>query len=432
MEADRMRDIIVTLLVFGSLPFILRNAYVGVLVWSWLSYMNPHRLSWGFAYSMPFAQVVAITTFTAFIFSASKNKFPVNSLTVTWVLFLLWMGVTTFFALYPEDAQLLFIKILKIQAITFLTILLMNDQKKIDSLIWVIVLSIGFFSTKGGLFTIMTGGAFRVYGPPSSFIEENNGLALATLMIIPLMFYLYKCADHKWVRYGLVGAMVLSLASVLGSQSRGALIAIVAVGGFFWFKTNTKIVSGMIIVFLAAIGFNFMPESWHERMETIQSYEEDASAMGRINAWGYSINIANSRLTGGGLQSWKAESFSIYAPNPDDVHAAHSIFFGPMGDHGWPGLIMFVIILLFSWKYLKQVEKNTDGVLQYESQHLLAKMLQISLIAYMAGGAFLSLTYFDLPWHIIAITILIRAQVIDGLKKISDVGAAASRGVEAR
>lgn len=55
-----MRDILVTALILGSLPFILRRPYIGILVWAWVSYMNPHRLTWVFAYDLPFAQIVGV------------------------------------------------------------------------------------------------------------------------------------------------------------------------------------------------------------------------------------------------------------------------------------------------------------------------------------------------------------------------------------
>lgn len=407
-----MRDIIVTLLVFGSLPFILRNAYIGVLVWSWLSYMNPHRLAWGFAYNMPFAQVVAVTLFAALLFNREKKSFPLNGLTITWLIFLVWMAVTTAVAFYPELAGVQLTKIYKIQLITLLTLLLFNNQRRLDLLIWVIVGSIGFFSVKGGVFTILTGGSFRVWGPATSYISENNALAVATLMVIPLMYYLAQTLEKKWQRYGMFFAIVTSLASVAGSQSRGALIAIIAVIGFFWLKSSGKLVTGVLIILLAGVGLNFLPDSWHERMNTIENYEEDTSAMGRINSWKYSINVATSRLTGAGLESWSKETFLIYAPDPDSVHAAHSIFFSILGDHGWPGLIMFLTILFLTWRYLGRVIKKTRGNLELSKENLLARMLQVSMIAYMSGGAFLSLAYFDLPWHLIAIAVLLKNLVI--------------------
>ncbi len=408
-----MRDILVTLLVFGSLPYILSRPWIGVMVWSWLSYMNPHRLTWGFAYNMPFAQIVAITLLASLVFSRDKLRFPWSGTVAVWLCYILWMGVSTALAIYPDAAIGEYTRILKIQLITFLTLLLLDNYKKIHILVWVIALSIGFFSIKGGIFTILNGGAYRVYGPFGSFIQENNSLALATLMIIPLFVYLYSTAQNNWLKYALLFAAVVSAASVLGSQSRGAYLGIMAVSGFFWWRSKAKVITGGFIIILALVGFMFMPQSWHDRMATIQNYQEDGSAMGRINAWQYAINIANDRLTGGGLISWKPGTFAIYAPNPEDIHAAHSIFFGPLADHGWPGLILFCLILFLSWRNLSKVIKWTRGKAEYSQQNFLARMLQVSMVAYMSAGAFLSLAYFDLPWHIIALSVLLKDQLAE-------------------
>lgn len=405
-----MRDVLVTFLVFASLPFILKRPYIGILVWSWLSYMNPHRLGWGFAYSMPFAQIVAAVLFVAIIFSSEKKRIPMDGVVVVWIMFILWMLITTAFAFYPDSAQVMLSKVLKIQLVTFLTLMLMTDKERVDQLIWVIAMSIGFFSVKGGVFTILTGGGFRVWGPPGSYIEENNGLAVATLMIIPLIVYLYRITKPKWQRYGLAFAGLMSLVSVVGSQSRGALLAMAAVGGFFWLKTKTKFVSGISIVVLASIGLVLMPASWQERMGTIQNYEQDASAMSRINSWQYSINVASDRLTGGGFNSWTRQTFAIYAPNPESVFVAHSIYFSVLGEHGWPGLVLFLLILFLTWRSLSKTIKLTNNI-EGSPENILARMLQVSLIAYMAGGAFLSLSYFDLSWHLIAISVLISHQL---------------------
>jgi putative inorganic carbon (HCO3(-)) transporter len=407
-----MRDILVTFLVLSSLPFILKRPYIGILVWSWLSYMNPHRLGWGFAYSMPFAQIVAIVLFVAIIFSNEKKRIPVDGVVVCWIVFLLWMVVTTIFSFYPDNSLTMLEKVLKIQLITFLTMMLMTDSKRIDQLIWIIAMSIGFFSVKGGIFTILTGGGFRVWGPPGSFIEENNALAVATLMIIPLIVYLYRISEYRWQRYGLAFAGVLSLASAVGSQSRGALLAILAVSAFFWLKTKTKLVSGIAILILGVIGWTVMPQSWHDRMDSIQNYQEDSSAMQRINSWKYSINVANDRITGGGLNSYTHETFAIYAPNPDNVFVAHSIYFSVLGEHGWPGLVLFLLILFLTWRSLSKVIKLTAKE-EDSRENFLARMLQVSLIAYMSGGAFLSLSYFDLSWHLIAISVLVSHQLRD-------------------
>jgi probable O-glycosylation ligase (exosortase A-associated) len=409
-----MRDILITLIVFGSIPFILRRPYIGILMWSWLSYMNPHRLAYGFAYDMPFAQVIAIVIFMAFIFNKDRQSIPFNGTVIVWVLFLIWASLTTYFAIYPDFAAEQYIRIIKIQIFTFLTMAIITNQDRLNKLIWVIALSIGFYSIKGGIFTIMTGGSFRVWGPAGSFIEDNNELALACLMVIPLMYYLLVQVTNRWIKYAMGGSIFLSLASVIGSQSRGALIAIAAVLGFYWLKTKSKFVSAFVILFIVAAGWNFMPASWHERMDTIGNYEEDASAMGRINAWIYSINIANDRLLGGGFSSWSTNTYAVYSPDAELVVVAHSIYFNVLADHGWIGLLLFLLVLLFTWNNLSRIIKRTRGDPDMSQQNLLARMLQISFIAYLTGGAFLSLSYFDLPWHLVAITLLISSQV--GLK----------------
>jgi putative inorganic carbon (HCO3(-)) transporter len=381
--------------------------YVGVLVWSWLSYMNPHRLSYGFAYDAPFAYITAIILLMVVFFTKEKQKIPINTVTIIWLVFIGFMGVTTFFAYFPSDAWVYYVKIIKIQLIVFLTMILITDIHKLNQLIWVICLSIGYFSVKGGLFTILTGGGYKVYGPPDSFIGENNALAVAILMTIPLMIYLWQITSHRWLRMGLLGSALLSFACALGTQSRGALVAFSAVCLFIWLKSRNKLMIGVGLGLFVILLVSFMPASWHNRMQTIETYEEDASAMGRINAWTYALNGANDNLFGMGLNSWNPITFAIYAPVPDDVHAAHSIYFSVLADHGWLGLIMFVLIYFLTWRKLSRIINNIDVNSEGREIALLARMLQVSFIAYLVGAAFLSLAYFDLPWHLVSFVILL-------------------------
>lgn len=400
-----MRDIIVTAVVFGLLPFVLRNAWVGVLVWSWLGYMNPHRLAWGFAYTFPFAQVVALTLLFSMLFTKDKLALPKNGLVVVWVMFLLWMVFCTFFAVYPDMAVLQLETVLKIQLVTFVTLLMMNSMERVNQLVWVIVFSIGFYSVKGGGFTLLTGGAFHVYGPVGSYIYENNTLAVAVLMIIPMMLYIHRFPPHRLVKLAMPWCVFLSLAAVIGSQSRGALIAIAAVGAFYWWQSKNKVLAAIVFMFLGLFGYIFMPASWHERMASITEYQEDSSAMERIRAWEFSIKIANDRFTGGGFNSWSMENYAKYVPEAKRAFVAHSIYFGVLGDSGWVGLALFLGVLFLVWRQLNQIIAVTRDDPDREDFNFLARMLKISMIAFMAGGSFLSLSYFDLAWHIMAMTV---------------------------
>ncbi len=415
-----MRDLAVTLIVFGAIPFILMRPHIGILVWSWLGYMNPHRLGWGFAYDFPFAQVTAIVLFISLIISKEPKKIPITPLTIVWILFVIWMCITTPFAIFPEFANDYLARVIKIQIPVFITMMLFLSKERIDALIWVIFISIGFFTVKGGLFTILTGGSFRVWGPPSSFIEGNNELALACLMVVPLVNYLRLVSTNKWIKRALLVSMVLMVVSAIGSQSRGALLAALAVAGYFWLKSNKKLAMAIVGVALAVGIYMFMPQSWHDRMSTIETYDEDASAMGRITAWKMAINLAADRVFGGGFETFRQGAYDLYLPEAPLPLDAHSIYFKVLGEHGFIGLSLFLLILFLAFKTGKSVEKMTKGVAELEWLNYLSKMLRVSLIAFMVGGAFLGLTYFDLPYHIIALIVLAKVIATNTLKAVDE------------
>lgn len=402
-----MRDILVTLVVFIGCAYTIKKPYIGLLLWAWLSYMNPHRLSYGFAYNMPFAQVTALMLFGSMIFTKDKKGIPLNSITIPWFIFLFFMGLTSYLGYFQDFALEYYERVVKIQVIVFLTMVLITDMPKLRNLIWAIVVSIGYFSIKGGIFTILSGGSFTVWGPADSMIEGNNELAVAALMTVPLMAYLYQFQEKGWIKKSLLAGMPLSFVAAIGTQSRGALLAFGAVMFFFWMKSDKKIVLAMVFGVLVVAILALMPAKWFKRMDTIETYDQDSSAMGRLNAWEYAFNAANDRLLGMGFDSWSLETFMMYAPNPKDVHAAHSIYFSVLGDHGWIGLLLFLFIFWRSWIFLKRVIKSTDNKPDQVQVNFLARMLQVSFIAYFVGGAFLSLSYFDLPWHLVSFVVIL-------------------------
>lgn len=422
-----MRDLLVTAIVFGAIPFIFKRPWIGILLWSWLGYMNPHRLTWGFASTFPFAFIVAIVVVIAFVVSREKKEMVWTRETVVLLLFIGWMLFTTFFALYPELAWAQWNKVWKIQLMVFLTVMLIQNRQQLHWLVWVISASIGYYGVKGGIFTIMTGGNFRVWGPEGTFIGGNNEIGLALIITIPLMRYLHLQAENKWVRWGLAAAMVLSAIAAIGTQSRGALVAILAMGFFLWLKSRQKAVTAIYVVIAVAVLATLMPQSWYDRMDTIANYQEDGSAQGRINAWHTAFNLAKHRITGGGFEPFQAAVFRQYAPNPLDFRDVHSIYFEAMGEHGFIGFGLFMMFGLLGWLRAQQVIKRCklDPDKKWASD--LAAMIQVSLVGYAVGGAFLGLAYFDLPYHLIIIIVL--AAKFTGL--LGDVRQAKGIGAEA-
>ena len=407
-----MRDIIIALIVFGSLPFVLKRPSVGIVLWCWLSYMNPHRMTYGFAYNFPFAAIVAGAVILAVLFSKDSRRIPWTPLSIVWLVFILWMCFTTLFAMVPDSAHEAWSRAMKIQLMAFLTIAIMGTRERLTALVWIIVLSIGFFGVKGGIFTILTGGEDMVFGPPDTFIEGNNSIALALVMILPLMRYLQMNSHRRLVRYALGVAMALSVLAALASYSRGAFLAVTAMGMFLVWKSRKKKALILAALIIVPIMLSFMPEKWFERLETIQSYEQDKSTLGRFNAWEFAYNIAKERpLVGGGYDVFDPNLFRRYAPEPENFHDAHSIYFEVLGEHGFIGLILFLTIGFLSLKTCQWTIRETRNRDDLRWAGDLASMVQVAIIGYAVGGAFLGLAYFDLYYHLVTMALLTRILV---------------------
>lgn len=402
-----MRDLLIACVVFGLLPFVLKRPFWGILLMAWLGYMNPHRLCYGFMLSMPVVQIVAIATLVGMLASKEAKRLVWSREMTVLVIFVVWMAITTTMAFYFDPALTQLIKVVKIQIITFMTLVMLTSKEKVRTFIWVVVLSLGFFGIKGGLFTIANGGSYRVQGPDGTFIGGNNELALALVMTIPLMRYLQLTESNRKIKLALTAGMVLTAISAIGSQSRGALIALVLTGAIFWLKSRNKIVTGVLIAMAAVVMAGLMPPEWYARMDTINTYQEDASAMGRINAWWCAWNLATHRLTGGGFEMWQIPVFAQYAPNIEDVHDAHSIWFKVLGEHGFVGLFLFMLLLAMTWRKCSAIVKATKGNPELTWARDLAAMIQVSLVGYMSAGTFLGLCYFDYFYHLVAVTVVV-------------------------
>jgi probable O-glycosylation ligase (exosortase A-associated) len=401
-----MRDVVLTLVIFGTLPFILWRPHIGVLVWTWIGFMNPHRLTWSFAYDMPFAMIVALVTLLSLLMSREPKKIPWTRESIVLLVFLAWILLTTIQAMYPALAWPHFNQIWKIQLMVFVTMILMQSKERINQLVWVIAMSIGFYGIKGGIFTVVNGGVYHVRGPEGSFIGGDNEMGLALIMTIPLLRYLQLTTRSMWLRSFLAAAMVLCAIATVGSQSRGALVGLVAMSTFLWLKSRNKVFTAALGVVAIGLVLSVMPQEWYDRMSTIRTYEQDQSAMGRINAWKMAFNMAKDRPLGGGLESFQDYSFALYAPNPDDVHASHSIYFEVLGEHGFVGLGLFLMLGLMTWRTASWVIGRARRDREKRWAADLAAMVQVSLVGYASAGAFLGLAYFDYYYTLIALVVL--------------------------
>jgi probable O-glycosylation ligase (exosortase A-associated) len=368
--------------------------------------MNTKPLTWGYAYDMPIDMNVAIDTKDALLISRESKRIPWTRETVLLVVFVAWMLLTTTFSVFPSLAWPHLEKVVKIQLMVFVTLILMRSRDRINMLVWVLTLSLAFYGIKGGIFTVIHGGVYHVRGPAGSFIGGDNEMGLALVMTIPLLRYLQLSTSRPGVKVALMAAMALCALAAVGSQSRGALLGIVSMGAFLWLKSRRKFVTALLAAVATILIVNVMPQQWYDRMATIGEYQQDASAMGRINAWHMAFNLAKDRPLGGGFDAFQPRMFDLYAPNPDNVHDSHSIYFEVLGEHGFIGLALFLALGLMTWFTASRVIKETRRDPERRWLADLCSMAQVSLVGYASAGAFLGLAYFDFYYTLIAVVVL--------------------------
>jgi putative inorganic carbon (HCO3(-)) transporter len=383
--------------------------------------MNPHRLSWGFAYEFPVAMVIGLATLMAWVFSKEPKKFEMTWVSGLLLAFVIWMSFANLFAMVPNLAFEKWTQSAKILLMTFVTIALMGSRERVHALVWVIVISLAFFGIKGGVFTILKGGESRVWGPPGSFIADNNALAMALVMVLPLMRYLQLHTESKLFRVGLYGAMAVTAFSVIGSQSRGAFLGAIAMLVFLMLKSRQRVLLGVLIVALLAVGAAFVPQAWINRMQTIETYEQDGSALSRLEVWGFALKVARDHpIVGGGFRvSYDDNIYLKYVPDARKGRGRnyHSIYFEILGELGYVGLSIYLVLLLAVWRTGSRIIALTRNKANLQWANDLARMIQVSLVAFAVAGAFQNLAFFDFYFFLIAIVYLTHRIVVGELNQ---------------
>lgn len=393
-----MRDLVLLAALLGITPLIFRAPIIGVLTWIWLSLMNPQREVYGFLAGFGLNFYVAAITIAAWAMSKERKLAPPNLATVALVAFGAWTCVTTYYALDVDYSAVLLDRTLKTIALCLVITLAATTKSRMQGVLWMIAVSLGYYAVKGGGFVVLTGGTHRVFGPDESMIEDNNSLGLALVMLLPLLNYLRVTSERLLVRLGLLAVMALNFVAIIGTYSRGALVALAAAIVVTALRSRSG--AAMLVIGALIVGglVQFMPDSWTERMASIQTYEEDASFAGRTAAWRTSVNIANERLLGGGFSAVDLDEVAerFYSPGAlTDGRAAHSIYFQVIGDHGYIGLALYVLMLGAAVLNTVMVLGLTRDRPELDWANHLARALQVSMAAFLVGGAALSMAYYD-------------------------------------
>ena len=228
----------------------------------------------------------------------------------------------------------------------------------------------------------------RSYVEGVSFLGDGNDFALSLCLTFPLMLLLYLESKKKTARVLLMSILVVIVLAIIGSQSRGASLALGGVLFYLWLQSRQKVLGIVAIGILSVVVVLFAAPEYFVRMGTIQSFEEEGSAQGRIKAWNSGFRMARSNpVLGVG-----AGNFGVY--NSDVT--AHSMYFLALGELGFPGAFFIIGYLVMIMRGIRRRlkslgEEQDDKTLSNKRKYI---HMQGSVIGFAIAGTFLSVLYY--------------------------------------
>jgi probable O-glycosylation ligase (exosortase A-associated) len=391
-------------MLVASVPICFVRPFYGVLVWSVISFLNPHRFAWA-AQNFPVAIAIGIPTIAGFLLFSPNIK-TLRSREV-WLIAALgvWFTVTSVaaannpvFVHHIADTWEKWRTVSKILLMTFVSIAIVNRFSRLRTLMLVIAGSFAILILKTLPFMVLTGGQFRVYGPPGSMIADNNDFGLALNMMLPVFFFLTLSEERPWVRRFFGFLFIATIPAIFCTYSRGALVGLISVGVLLFMRLGLRHrvilipVAGLAILLVALAA----PEAWKQRMDPTREGALDKSAQERLDSWEYSRRLAyDYPITGGGFATFTSELYPRYAPIGAAVLGPHSVYFGLLAEHGFVGLGLYLALVTSCFSRARGLIKQARLLGDAQVMHY-ADMFRFSLVGFLTSGIFLGRAYFDL------------------------------------
>jgi len=423
-----VRDLMALFAVVSLVAMGFRNPFIAYMAWTWTALIALNTYVYSFMTSVGLNQIFALLTLGLVLIGADKLKqpFDVNRTVVLLLLFAVQALASATFA-YPDMGRNweFATDLLKIVTFCLVMPMLVTTRTRILAMVTVMALGMSFHGLLDGLKLIASGGGHLARGNPK--FGDNNHFAVMLSMVVPVTYYVYQYATHRLVRLGSLAVSGLTVLAVVATHSRGGLLCVGAMAMALILNSRRKVAGIVAVVLFAVAGLALAPDSWTERMGTMKEAGEDGSFMGRVMAWKRSSAMAMEHpFVGAGLGAaaergiyWKfayKDGFLgfIKTPPPDGIAlVAHSIYFQVLGDMGFVGFFIYMALLANAFlarREIRRLVKQSAADLSWAGD--LADMLAVSLLAFMVGGALVSIAYQEFMFMILMLLTVLKRQVV--------------------
>ena len=342
------------------------------------------------------------------------------------LIFVAWTTLTTFTALNYALSFETWLLNIKTFTLVMLVLLLIDRPSRIHALMIIVTISIGYWGIVCAIQTIASMGNAKLLGPAASMIRDNNHLAVALVMVLPIMEYCRYVSRNLSVRVVCAATISLSIVAIFGTYSRGGLIALASVVFAFWWKSRSQRLAVGLLVAVVALATMLLPQKWSDRMTTIELFQSERSFQSRFDAWKTAFRIGLDRpLLGAGFRATEdAAIYGRYKSEGDTTtrRAVHNAFLQVLAEHGFVGLGLFGLMLLFAFRDCRWLVKQCSNTADYYWLAYLARMLEIGFIGFVVGGLSLSLAYYDVFLVLIVVPSILREYAQREIKELQERG----------
>jgi probable O-glycosylation ligase (exosortase A-associated) len=405
-----LRMIFVSLIILFGAGASIFSPFYALLFYLWNAYFRPDDWTYGgLIASLNLSFLIGTYLVLATAFSRPRLRVGVRI-----VLLALFFAQTLFSTMQSEHLAYswsAWIEFSKVLTVAYVIILLTNDRTRFRYVLLIIAISLGFECAKQGWAQL-----FRAPGAQNNnsipFLGDNNGVAVGTMMLVPILSALAQTATRRWEAYGHRFVLIGVFLRGITTYSRGGFLAAAVLGIFSLARSRKKVRAFVGAGVIAGIVLTVMPHEFWDKMSTINASESerDDSAAGRLHFWVIAREMAEAKpLTGIGFSAYNLSFEAYNHPTQygefSGARSVHSIWFGPLAELGYPGFLLFVALFGSSVWSLWRISSKVRHDREKQDIHIYANALLTSLVVFAVGGTFLPLQYNEMFWHFMALGI---------------------------